>query len=74
MPSYVAALEAKAAALAQGQCPYRDMGFLMAWLRVTTSGRHHIFCLARENAPALVLAILHERMDLMVRLQERLRV
>jgi plasmid stabilization system protein ParE len=34
---------------------------------------HYIFCLSRDDAPALVVAIFHERMDLMVRLTDRLK-
>ena len=33
---------------------------------------HYAFALPREGAPALIVAILHERMDLMTRLAERL--
>ena len=33
---------------------------------------HYIFCLPRDDAPALIVAILHERMDLMARLADRL--
>jgi plasmid stabilization system protein ParE len=35
-------------------------------------GRHYLFCLPRQGQPALILAILHERMDLMTRLKGRL--
>ncbi len=34
--------------------------------------KHYIFALIRENRPLLVFAIFHERMDLMVRLKNRL--
>ncbi len=33
---------------------------------------HYVFCLPRENATALIVAIFHERMELMVRLAHRL--
>jgi toxin ParE1/3/4 len=33
---------------------------------------HYIFCLPQHDAPALVVAILHERMDIMARLKHRL--
>ena len=33
---------------------------------------HYVFCLPRETAPALIVAIFHERMDLMARLADRL--
>lgn len=39
------------------------------------SGEHHyVFCLPRGSALALVVAIFHERMDLMARLSERLNI
>ena len=44
----------------------------MPGLRLATAGRHCLFSLARPAAPALILAILHERMDLMTRLKGRL--
>ena len=34
---------------------------------------HYIFCLQRDDAPALVVAILYERMDLMRRVADRLK-
>ncbi|MBX4971027.1 type II toxin-antitoxin system RelE/ParE family toxin [Rhizobium binae] len=37
-------------------------------LRMAKCEHHHVLCLLREDAPALVVAILHERMDLMKRL------
>jgi toxin ParE1/3/4 len=33
---------------------------------------HYVFSLHDPNAPVLILAVLHEQMDLMVRLRERL--
>ena len=72
--TYIAALEAKATALAAGSCPFRDLGSLMPGLRAATSGRHYIFCLPRPNAPALILAVLHERMDILAHLKSRLGV
>jgi len=72
--TYIAALEAKATALAAGACPYRNMGALMPGLRAATSGKHYIFCLPRSDAPALILAVLHERMDILDRLKSRLGV
>jgi toxin ParE1/3/4 len=70
--SYIAALDAKAAALAQGQGPFKDLSSLIPGLRAATSGKHYVFCLPRKDAPALILAILHERMDILVRLKSRL--
>lgn len=69
---YIAALETKAAALARGQGLYKDMAELMPGLRVAASGKHYIFCLPRPEGPALILAVLHERMDMLARLKNRL--
>jgi len=41
-------------------------------LRMVHCEHHYIFCLPRDDAPVLVVAIFHERMDLMTRLVERL--
>jgi len=39
---------------------------------VRRAGQHFLFCLPRKDQPALILAMLHERMDIIARLQERL--
>ena len=70
--SYIAALEDKAEALARGQGVFKDMSSLMPGLRVATCGKHDIFCVPRQDGPAVVLAILHERMDILARLKSRL--
>ena len=70
--TYVASLEERATALAQGQGPYKDMSSLLPGLRVAACGKHFIFCVPRAGAPALILAILHERMDIIARLKSRL--
>ena len=41
-------------------------------LLVAHCGHHYIFCLPRKDAPALTVAILHKRMDLMTQLADRL--
>lgn len=41
-------------------------------LRVTRCEHHYVFSLHEESTPALIVAILHEKMDLMARLRERL--
>lgn len=69
---YISELEAAAATVARGQGRFKTMDELHPMLRMTKSGRHLIFCLPRENAPAVILAILHERMDMMTRLIGRL--
>lgn len=70
--SYIAALEAKAEALAQGEGFFKDMDIVLPGLRVAATGSHYIFCMPRQNAPAIILAILHERMDMLARLKKRL--
>lgn len=58
--------------VAAGQGAFRVMSALYPHLRMVRCEHHYIFCLPRDAAPALVVAILHERMDLMVRLADRL--
>ncbi len=69
---YAAQLERGIEAAASGQGAFRDMSALYPGLRMARCEHHFIFVLPRDGAPALVVAIFHERMDLMVRLQERL--
>ena len=69
---YIARLEDGIARLAAGQGSFRDMSELHPALRMAHCEHHCVFCLPRDNAPALILAILHERMDLMMRLADRL--
>lgn len=71
--SYVRQLEDAAAEVALGQGVFKNWDMVLPGLRVRRAGRHYLFCLPRANAPALILAILHERMDLMARLKGRVR-
>ena len=48
------------------------MSALYPALRMARCEHHYVFCLLREHAPALVVAIFHERMDLMTQLAARL--
>ncbi len=52
---------------------FKDWSEVLPGLRVQAVGRPFIFCLPRPGQPALVIAIFHERMDLMARLQGRLQ-
>lgn len=70
---YTARLEQGIARLAGRQGAVKDMSALYPALCMAHCEHHYIFCLPRENAPALIVAILHERMDLMVRLADRLK-
>lgn len=72
--TYIAALEGKAEAVARGQGIFKDMSFLIPGLRVATSGKHYIFCVPQTNGPSIILAILHERMDMLARLKSRLAI
>lgn len=70
--SYVAKLQAGMESVASGDGLFKDMSSLYPGLRMVRCEHHYIFCLPRDDAPALVVAIFHERMDLMVRLAARL--
>jgi plasmid stabilization system protein ParE len=69
---YALQIDEAATNLARGQGVFRDWGDVLPGLRVKAAGSHFVFCLIRPGMPALVLAVLHKRMDLMVRLQGRL--
>ncbi|MBN8839947.1 MAG: type II toxin-antitoxin system RelE/ParE family toxin [Sphingomonadales bacterium] len=69
---YIARLEQRIASLAAGRGPFKDMSALIPALRMARCEHHYIFCLPREGAPALIVAIFHERMDLITRLGDRL--
>ena len=69
---YISELERRIARLAAGQEPFRDMSEIYPALCMAHCEHHYVFCLPREHAPTLIVAILHERMDLMARLAHRL--
>lgn len=69
---YTAKLHEGMVALANGQGHYKELPELHASLRVTRCQHHFLFMLPRPDAPAVVLAVLHERMDLIERLKARL--
>jgi plasmid stabilization system protein ParE len=71
---YMAKLEQCTETLAKGSGVYKDLSSLHAGLRMVLCEHHYIFCLPRHAAPTLVIAILHERMDLMARLKLRLSI
>jgi len=70
---YVARLKAGMASVAAGRGVFKPMDALYPQLRVAHCQHHIIFCLPRDNAPALIVVILHERMDLILRIADRLR-
>ena len=69
---YASELQRCVEALAAGEVGHRDMGDLHPGLRMRRCEHHYIFCLPRPDAPALIIAILHERMNLMARVAARL--
>lgn len=69
---YAQRIDETAADLAAGQGVYKDWDTVLPGLRVKAAGSHFVFCVVRPGKPALVLAILHQRMDLMARLKDRL--
>jgi plasmid stabilization system protein ParE len=70
--NYMAKLEQAAEALANGDGVFKDMSSLYPGLRMVLCEKHYIFCLPRHGALPLIVAILHERMDIMRRLSARL--
>jgi toxin ParE1/3/4 len=69
---YIAELETAAQAVAKGEGGFKDMSELLPGLRMARCGKHYIFCMPQEGSPSIILAVLHERMDLMARLKNRL--
>ena len=69
---YIGELEEAAERVARGEGAFKDLSAVLPGLRGAMAGKHYLFCLPRQGAPALILAILHERMDLMARLKRRL--
>jgi plasmid stabilization system protein ParE len=69
---YIHLLEAAATDVACGQGHFKSWNDVLPGLRVRKAEHHYIFCLPRSEEPALILAILHERTDMLVRLRERL--
>lgn len=71
---YIGELEQGMARLAARRDVFKDMSAIHPAMRMAHCGHHYVFCLQREDAPALIVAIFHERMDLMGRLAGRLRM
>ena len=70
--AYIGQLEKAAKAVAKGEGAFKDLSSLHPLLRMARRGRHYIFCLPRPNALPVILAIVHERMDIMAHLRSRL--
>lgn len=69
---YARQIDAAATDLAKGQGPFKDWNMVHPGLRVKPAGSHYLFGVRYPDRPALILAILHKRMDLIARLRERL--
>lgn len=65
---YIAKLEQGIARPATGQAPFKDMSALHPAMRMVQCEHQYVFCLPQHDAPALIVAIFHERMNLMARL------
>ena len=65
---YISLFERGIVNLAEGKVPLKDMSALHPALRMARC-QHR---LPPDDAPALIVAVLHERMDLMKRLADRL--
>ncbi|MCC5886608.1 MAG: type II toxin-antitoxin system RelE/ParE family toxin [Gammaproteobacteria bacterium] len=70
--AYIQQIETVATELAHGQGIFRTHDELYPGVRVKLAGHHYVFCLPQADEPALIVAILHERMELLTRLRERL--
>jgi len=70
--AYMAKLEQGIARLAHGSRSHRGMSDMHPGLRMARIEHHYVFCLLRDKDPPLIVAILHERMDLIQRLGDRL--
>lgn len=69
---YVADLEKCSDDLATEYGHYKEFPDIHPALRMKHCQHHYIFGLMRASLPMLVIAILYERMDLLVNLEERL--
>lgn len=69
---YITKLEQGMASPAAGQGAFQDMSALYPALRMAHCEHHYVFFLPREHVATLIVAILHERMDLIARLADRL--
>lgn len=58
--------------LATGTSSFRTLHTLSPHLRMVRCQHHSIFGLVRDHEPMLIVAVLHERMNLISRLRKRL--
>ena len=60
-------------AMSQSKGHYRDTKIQGRTVRIKHCQKHYIFGLMRKDAPMMVIALFHERMDLMTRLKNKLQ-
>lgn len=60
-------------AMAKGEGHFKDKKVLRRTVRIKHCQHHYIFGVIKSDAPMLVIAIFHERMELMKRLRKRLK-
>jgi toxin ParE1/3/4 len=70
--TYVSQLKQGIKHLATGKGNSRLFPDIHPDLRMIRCEHHYIFCLVNVNQPVLVIAILHERMDMVHRIRDRL--
>ncbi len=58
--------------LANGGGAVKDVGDLLPGLRMLRCEHHYVFALPRADAPTMIVAVLHERMDTIARVAQRL--
>jgi plasmid stabilization system protein ParE len=69
---YMGRLETCFQALAEGRTRSRSSSDPFPQVRVTRCQHHYVFYVHPEGQKPLVIAVLHERMDMLARLTERL--
>ena len=70
---YLLQLEGCVEKIALGEARFKGLPDIFPRLRQMRCQHHYIFCLPRDNEPALIVAIFHERMDMLSRIADRLK-
>jgi toxin ParE1/3/4 len=71
--TYVAGLRHCAEALVKGEGNLRNLPEIHDRMRMVRCQHHYLFCIMRDTQPPMIVAILHERMDMLQRLGNRLQ-
>lgn len=59
-------------AMAKGEGYFKEIKVKKRTVRIMHCQKHYIFGLVRDKAPLMIIALFHEKMDLMTRLKKRL--